>query len=71
MDGGEEVTIELTSGPTTPAATIAAEINTALGATVATVTTDDYIKAITEVRPTLTADMMAEFERGKADFARL
>lgn len=34
-------------------------------------TTDDYFKAISEVRPTLTADMLAEFERGKADFARL
>ena len=34
-------------------------------------TTDDYLKAISEVRPTLTADMLAEFERGKADFARL
>jgi len=34
-------------------------------------TTDDYIKAIGEVRPTLTADMLAEFERGKTDFARL
>jgi SpoVK/Ycf46/Vps4 family AAA+-type ATPase len=34
-------------------------------------TTDDYLKAIGEVRPTLTADMLAEFERGKADFARL
>ena len=34
-------------------------------------TTDDYLQAISEVRPTLTADMLAEFERGKADFARL
>jgi GNAT superfamily N-acetyltransferase len=34
-------------------------------------TTDDYLKAISEVRPTLTADMLAEFERGKTDFARL
>ena len=34
-------------------------------------TTDDYLRAISEVRPTLTADMLAEFERGKADFARL
>jgi transitional endoplasmic reticulum ATPase len=34
-------------------------------------TTDNYLKAISEVRPTLTADMLAEFERGKADFARL
>jgi GNAT superfamily N-acetyltransferase len=34
-------------------------------------TTDDYLTAIGEVRPTLSADMLAEFERGKADFARL
>jgi len=34
-------------------------------------TTEDYLKAIGEVRPTLTAEMLAEFERGKADFARL
>ena len=34
-------------------------------------TTDDYLKAIGEVRPTLTAAMLAEFERGKTDFARL
>lgn len=33
--------------------------------------TADYLTAIGEVRPTLTADMLAEFERGKADFARL
>jgi len=34
-------------------------------------TTEDYLTAIGEVRPTLTADMLAEFERGKSDFARL
>jgi len=34
-------------------------------------TTEDYLTAIGQVRPTLTADMLAEFERGKADFARL
>ena len=34
-------------------------------------TTGDYLTAIGEVRPTLSADMLAEFERGKADFARL
>jgi len=34
-------------------------------------TTEDYLKAIGEVRPTLSADMLAEFERGKSDFARL
>ncbi len=34
-------------------------------------TTEDYLRAIGEVRPTLTADMLAEFERGKAEFARL
>ena len=34
-------------------------------------TTEDYVKAIGEVRPTLTADMLAGFERGKVDFARL
>ena len=34
-------------------------------------TTDDYLTAIGQVRPTLTADMLAEFERGKEDFARL
>jgi len=34
-------------------------------------TTEDYLTAIREVRPTLTADMLSEFERGKADFARL
>ena len=34
-------------------------------------TTEDYLTAIGEVRPTLSADMLAEFERGKADFARL
>jgi len=34
-------------------------------------TTEDYLAAIGEVRPTLTAEMLAEFERGKRDFARL
>ena len=34
-------------------------------------TTEDYLNAIGQVRPTLTADMLAEFERGKEDFARL
>ncbi len=33
--------------------------------------TADYLTAIGEVRPTLTAAMLAEFDRGKADFARL
>ena len=33
--------------------------------------TDDYLSAIREVRPTLTAEMLAEFDRGKADFARV
>jgi hypothetical protein len=33
--------------------------------------TEDYLAAIGEIRPTLTAGMLAEFERGKADFARL
>ena len=33
--------------------------------------TEDYLAAISEVRPTLTAEMLAEFERGKQDFARL
>lgn len=34
-------------------------------------TTEDYLRAIGEIRPTLTADMLAEFARGKAEFARL
>ena len=34
-------------------------------------TTEDYLRAISEVRPTLTAEMLAEFERGKVYFARL
>ena len=34
-------------------------------------TTEEYLNAIGLVRPTLTADMLAEFERGKEDFARL
>ena len=34
-------------------------------------TTADYLNAIGEIRPTLTADMLAEFERGKAEFARV
>ena len=33
--------------------------------------TGDYLTAIGEVRPTLTPEILAEFERGKADFARL
>ncbi|WP_313676942.1 GNAT family N-acetyltransferase [Mycolicibacterium sp.] len=33
--------------------------------------TADYLTAIGEVRPTLTAAMLSEFERGKAEFARL
>jgi transitional endoplasmic reticulum ATPase len=33
--------------------------------------TDDYLNAIGEIRPTLTAAMLAEFERGKEEFARL
>jgi transitional endoplasmic reticulum ATPase len=33
--------------------------------------TEDYLTAIGEVRPTLTAAMLSEFERGKAEFARL
>lgn len=34
-------------------------------------TTEDYLNAIGEIRPTLTADMLAEFERGKGEFARV
>lgn len=34
-------------------------------------TTEDYLTAISAIRPTLTADMLAEFARGKEDFARL
>ena len=34
-------------------------------------TTEDYLTAIGQIRPTLTPDMLAEFERGKEDFARL
>jgi SpoVK/Ycf46/Vps4 family AAA+-type ATPase len=34
-------------------------------------TTEDYLTAIGEVRPTLTAAILTEFERGKSDFARL
>ena len=33
--------------------------------------TEDYLTAIGQIRPTLTPDMLAEFERGKEDFARL
>jgi SpoVK/Ycf46/Vps4 family AAA+-type ATPase len=33
--------------------------------------TADYLTAIGEVRPTLTVAMLSEFERGKAEFARL
>ncbi len=33
--------------------------------------TEDYLTAIGEIRPTLTAAMLAEFERGKTEFARL
>jgi len=34
-------------------------------------TTEDYLTAIGQVRPTLTAEMLAEFDGGKDDFARL
>lgn len=34
-------------------------------------TTTDYLTAIGEIRPTLTPAMLAEFERGKDEFARL
>ena len=34
-------------------------------------TTEDYLNAIGEIRPTLTAEMLAEFDRGKAEFARV
>ena len=34
-------------------------------------TTEDYLGAISEVRPTLNPDMLAEFERGKSEFARM
>jgi transitional endoplasmic reticulum ATPase len=33
--------------------------------------TEDYLAAIGEIRPTLTAGMLSEFERGKEEFARL
>ena len=33
--------------------------------------TEDFLSAIEQIRPTLTPDMLAEFERGKEDFARL
>ena len=33
--------------------------------------TEDFLTAIGEVRPTLTAAMLTEFERGKSEFARL
>jgi GNAT superfamily N-acetyltransferase len=33
--------------------------------------TDDYLTAINQIRPTLTAGMLDEFERGKNEFARL
>jgi SpoVK/Ycf46/Vps4 family AAA+-type ATPase len=33
--------------------------------------TEDFLTAIGEVRPTLTPAMLAEFERGKSEFARL
>ena len=33
--------------------------------------TEDYLTAIGEIRPTLTPAMLAEFDRGKAEFARL
>ncbi|MCB1265200.1 MAG: GNAT family N-acetyltransferase [Mycobacterium sp.] len=33
--------------------------------------TEDYLTAIGEIRPTLTPAMLAEFERGKEEFARL
>lgn len=32
---------------------------------------EDFLSAIEQIRPTLTPDMLAEFERGKEDFARL
>ena len=34
-------------------------------------TTEDYLNAIGEIRPTLTDEMLAEFDRGKAEFARV
>jgi len=49
LNGGVEQTIELTVGATTPAATVAADINTALGATVATVTVGNYIKLTSSI----------------------
>jgi ATP-dependent 26S proteasome regulatory subunit len=33
--------------------------------------TEDYLTAISQIRPTLTAGMLDEFERGKNEFARL
>ena len=33
--------------------------------------TEDYLTAIGQIRPTLTAAMLEEFERGKTEFARL
>ena len=33
--------------------------------------TEDFLTAIGEIRPTLTAAMLTEFERGKSEFARL
>ncbi|MCE9515908.1 MAG: GNAT family N-acetyltransferase [Mycobacterium sp.] len=33
--------------------------------------TEDFLSAIEQIRPTLTPDILAEFERGKEDFARL
>ena len=33
--------------------------------------TEDYLTAIGQIRPTLTAGMLAEFDRGKDDFAGL
>ena len=34
-------------------------------------TTEDYLTAIRDVRPTLTAEMLAEFTSDKGQFARL
>jgi hypothetical protein len=49
VDGGIEVTVSLTQGATTPAATIASEINAAVGATVATVDPTSHIKLTSTV----------------------
>ena len=44
LNGGEEVTVNLTQGATTPGTTIVADINTALGVAVASMTTDNHVK---------------------------